>query len=625
MPFVVAAPAAVIGIIGAIWFTLTLLLGIEADFADGILFGAGAFTLLAASHRAPSARITPPPWTRSTALGALCGVAFWLISMPAIGVSGAAMVALSGGFAVTAADRRTAATRRARNAQRAFIVAFALVSVERLIAETIFENNPYPGLGALCALVAAAFLPIDRIQRWAVDLKPNGRRIIFRDIGGYRDEVLAIAAFLAPVDLPKSLAIKAAHEAGPGRARSLRSLAGTALVEVSDDSLNIHPQAQEFARQRMLAEERKSWAARAVHALAESFPDDPRDTGVRAWAERLMPHALTAADWAEKLDVARGAAALLMDQVTGFLLESGRLEEARSAHARALTHARAGFGPTSAEVATIHARMADSEGGGALAHKFALLGDTQLEEGDPEAARRDYQTALVHARSTLGGKHPLVAELRGKMAALPPPSKDEANEKRLVIGCFSLVVAVVLICVGFLMFRGFGDEGMRASEEPLTEVNQLAALCGEAPRYFPDAQPFAGPEPHPVRIFRRSSRDSEFRLEPYAVAAAAVPSTQLVGCAGQTRTGPRIVMCQYPDRPEIPLHQATYVLAIYETRTGLKLGTQTITATAGDCPADYEPPGEDRPWMLYAAPSDEQYRRALLPVEDLLTRPSLTS
>ncbi len=662
MPFVVAAPAAVIGGLGAFWAALTLLIGLDAGFVSGIVLGVGAFVLLALSYGAPIARVTPPPWRRSLLLGLVCGAALWLVGLAALGPADAGLVALAGGLACAAADRRTAATRRAVLMHRALLVLLLLVTLEPLVAKAFFESDPFPGLGALCAVIAAAFIPTDRIRHWLAARRPAPAKVIYRDFGRHRPEGLALAAFLAPVDIPKSLLIETAHTVGVGRASSLRGLAATAMVDTGPDALNVSSQAQDFARQRMLADERRWWAARAVRMLADAFPPGPWSSPeARAWCERLVPHALMVAQWAEQHNVERGAVTLLLDEVAGYLAHVGRLEDARSVAGLAVTHAAAGFGPTSPEVATLHARVEQPEQAAVdraeLAYQFALLGDGHREAGDFDAARRDYRTALVHARSALGGRHELVADLRARLVALPAPSPDESNERRLVLGCFSLVVATVLICVAFVVVRGIGDSSMRTSGDPLVRVEQLAELCASSPRYFPAADAFAGPEPHPARLFRRSNHDNGFTLEPYTTIpaaptappgaaqsappttrAAATPSTgvpsappsgaltaptatQLVGCVTQTRTGPIIAACRYPDRPEIPLHQATYLLNVFETRTGAKLGTQTIAVTTGQCPPSFQPPPDSKPWMLYAAPADAQYRQALVPIEDLLIRP----
>lgn len=648
MPFVVAAPAAVIGATGALWYLLTLLLGLDshtpARFISGVVFGLGGFVLLAASSNAPVDRVAPPPWYRSISVGLLCTLALWLVSAAAFSGWSGWLIAVLGGLSCVAADRRTMGSRRERTVHQALLVFVMLATVERVVTTLFVEDDAYVGLGVLCSVLVAIFLPVERFQRWSLQLVPTAQNGLVerpKDIEGYRNEVLALAAFLEPADIPKSLVVAAAQAAGAGRASSLRTLAPAAISETGVDSLHVSPIAQEFARTRMLAEERKAWAARAVRMLAESFPENYRDTATWPWCERLLPHALTAAKHAEELDVARGVAALLLDRVGGYLVECGRPTEAREVTSSALAHASAGFGDTSTQVATLHARLArlnepgnvtvdmadsplvevpDAGDRTALAFHFTSLGDTRRDEGDVAAARRHYTAALAHARYSLGRKHPLVADLRARLDALPGRSKPESDEKRLVLGCFSLVVAVVLICVVFAVIRNVGGDGrMSESDVALTKVEQLADLCAAEPRYYPDAAEFTGAAPHPVHIFRRSNYDKSFRHEPFRVADAPVQETQLVGCAVQTRTGPRVTMCTYPDRPEIPLHQATYLLTVYETRTGVKLGTQTITASRGQCPTTYEPPPEDKPWMLYAGPSDDQYKQALVPIEDVLT------
>ena len=653
MPPVVAAPAVVIGAAGAFWYSLTLLFGLDtaspARFISGAVLGLGGFALLATSPAAPADRVVPPPWRHSIGYGLLCTVAMWFVSAAAVDGWSHGFIAVLGGLSCTAAGRRTAASRNERIVHQITLVLIMLAALERVINAIFLDHDPYLGLGILISALAAVFLPVERFQRWSLRLVPGKDRQSLekpQDIREYRNEVLALAAFLAPTDIPKSLAVAAAQAAGAGRASSLRTLAPVALTEVGADSLSLNPIMQEFAWQRMLAEERKEWATRAVRMLAGSFPENYWDAGTWPRCERLLPHAVAAAAHAEKLDVARGAAAVLLDRAGGYLAECGRRAEARALLTSAVSHAAAGFGDTAEETATMHAHLArlnepgnttvdlstvdapsarrpDSPDRTSLALHFASLGDTHRDAGDAKTARRHYLSALTHARYALGRKHPLVADLRGRLNALPGPTRAEADEKRLVLGCFSLVVAALLICVGFALFRNVGDEGMRAADDQLTSTAQLAELCDSSPRYFPDAAPFTGQPPHPARFFRRTETGDAFQPEPYQPAPAPAQATQLVGCAVQTRTGPRIAMCKYTDQPEIPLHQATYLLTVYETRTGIKLGTQTITAPRGQCPASYDEPAEDQPWMLYAGPGDDQYQQALVPIEDVLTtRPS---
>ncbi|HZM84343.1 MAG TPA: hypothetical protein VFC19_52150 [Candidatus Limnocylindrales bacterium] len=664
MPFVVAAPAAVIGAIGG----FMALFGAEPGYFSGILFGLGAAILLAATGKAPVERVGPPPWSRTILIGLCCTAALFSIGWSAVGFGGWA-TALVGGAACAIADRRTMLNKSTRNLHRVLSIAAILAAAESVVTQPIL------GLAALTGAGAGLLFPVDLLTR-----RPRLRIGSAHSIsGGYGNEVLAIAAFLDATDIPKALVTAAANEVGAGRASSLRTLAIGALLDVGPDSWQARPMVQEFARKRMLAEERKAWAARAVRMLTLNFPQAPKAGD--ELCERLVPHALAAVGYAEALDVERGPAAVLLDRVATYLAAMGRLEEAQTARKRAIAHASAGFGEASAEVATLHSHLVRGRsaassaasswpssgassvassassaassappsepagpgvvgssvpsvvpvgvdlsslstedgysGRSALAFSFAQTGNVRLEAGDVAGARRDYRAALNNARFSLPRNHPLVAEVRARLAALPQPARDEDNEKRLVVGCFALVVATVLICVGFTVVRDLSESRSKASDKELRTVDQLVDVCNSNQRYFRDAAAFAGPEPHPAQVFRRDSNDTAFRRELFGVDVDP-RKNQLVACALQTRTGPPIATCKFTTQPEIPLHEAIYQITVYETLTGRRLGAQAVTANKGQCPISYTPPPQGKPWMLYAAPSDDQYRQALQPVLDLL-------
>lgn len=713
MPFVVAAPAVVIGAIGG----FMALFGVEPGYFTGILFGLGTSIMLAATGRMPVERVSPPSWRRTILIGIFCATAIFSIGWSALGLGGWA-TALVGGAACAVADRRTTLSQPTRNLHRGLVVAVLLAAIESLVTQ------PIVGLAALTGAGAGLLFPLDLLMRppWARSGSAHSKS------AGYSNEALAIAAFLDPTDIPKSLVTEAARDAGAGRASSLRTLAIGAFSEVGPDSWQARPMVQEFARKRMLEEERRAWAAKAVCMLVLRFPQAPKAGD--ELCERLVPHVLAAVGHAEAFNVERGPAAVLLDRVAAYLTAMGRLEEAQAVRERAIAHAAAGFGESSAEVATLHSHLvrgritvsaaatspanpaaSSPEGGGingsgrfgsaagvsgtaafsgtagvsgadgdsgadrgsgasggsgsgdsprpkgvarafsrlpvipvgvggldpstftvengysrrsALAFSFAQTGDVRLEAGDVAGAQRDYRAALSSARFSLPRNHPLVIEIRTKLAALPQPARDEDNEKRLVVGCFTLVVATVLICVGFTVVRGLNETGSKASDQELTSANQLVEVCNSNQRYFQDAAVFAGPDPHPAHIFRRGNNDSGFRREQFG-GDTDPRKIQLVACALQTRTGPPLATCKFTSQPEIPLHEATYQVTIYETWTGRRLGSKTIAATKGECPSSYVSPPQGKPWMLYAVPSDDQYRQALQPVLDQLpTVPSVS-
>jgi hypothetical protein len=632
-------------------------------------------TLLAATARAPIARVSPPSRHRTVLIGLLCAAALFSIGWSTLGWNVWA-TALVGGAACALADRRTTVNKATRYLHLGLVTATLLAAAESLVTQPIL------GLAAITGAGAGLLLPVDLLTKrpWLGFFgfaRPDSHS------EGYSNEVLALASFLAQADIPKSLLKEAADEAGVGRATSLRSLMAGALIDTGPDSWHARPMVQEFARKRMLEEERKMWAARAVRMVALRFPEHAKPGD--ELAERLVPHALVVAGHAEGYDVERGSAAVLLDRVASYLAEGGRAEDALAVRERAIAHASEGFGAASAEVAMLQSQVAQdrtvvsapggaasasgedgqstlsdgAEGSGgrglarspkpvrpaglsrlpimpvgiggldpasfsaengssrrsALAFSFAQTGDVRLEAGDTIGARRDYRAALSSARFSLPRNHPLVVEVRGKLAALPEPARDEDNERRLVVGCFGLVVATVLVCVGFTVVKDLDESGSKASEQKLISADQLVEVCDSNQKYFIDAAAFAGPGPHPAQVFRRGNNDNAFTREPFG-GDIEPRRIQLVACALQTRTGPPLTTCKSANQPEIALHEATYQVTVYETGTGRKLGALTVTADKGQCPENYTPPPQGKPWMLYAIPSDDQYRQALQPVLD---------
>ncbi|HCT78668.1 MAG TPA: hypothetical protein DGG94_15210 [Micromonosporaceae bacterium] len=654
---VVAAPIAVIGVAAAIWYVATLFFGVTTSplgqFSSGFVFGLGVFLLLSALHSAPIAQVFGPRWGRSLSLGTIAAAAFWFLGASAFGPAAAWLMAGAGGMTAVLADRRTVVDKTIRDLYRFLLALVLLGALGELIIAWLVDEQPLVGIGTAVALLVASITPIGDFPKWtsrlfapipAIPLRPAMTQNL-TSFGGYQPEALAFCTFLAPNNIPRSLVISVALEVGTGKASGLKTLAPTAFTESGSDSLTVDPLMQRFAFQRLAVGERKQWAARAVRTLAAQFPSD-YETNMH-WCERLTPHAFAAAEHANELKVERGAAALLLSHVAGYLVLVERPEEACRALERALVCATAAFGPNSGEVATLHANLAEitqhvagsgRESGtrgsltqtdsSALAVDFAQLGDMRRDLGDVAEARRNYHAALGHAKQALGSRHELVADLRSKLAALPPLGQERVAERHLLVGGLGMIVIAVAVFVGIVLWRDARISVPRPASHSLAVVDDLGELCDERPRYFPEAAPFAGVAPHPIQLFAKSADNSEYLREQLFDPSAPVPShwqaddftvrsAQLVGCVTLKHAAAEITVCKYPDRRDIPLHQATYEIAVYEVKTGRKVGTKNVVVTEGSCPPGYTPPPIGDPWRLHALPNFQQYEQALSPfVED---------
>ena len=647
----VAAPAAVIGVTAAVWFLIAKFFNLNelpaGQFVGGFVFGLGVFLLLSACHQAPVAPVVAARWRNSLLLGVQCAAAFWFVGASVFGSAAGWLLAATGGLTALLADRRTAVDKTIGDVYRWMLALVLLGGFGEVLIAWVISGHLAIALGVAAAVVVAAVAPVGNFPRWsahlvaplpAISLQPAPTQNL-TSLRGYQAEALAFCAFLAPTDIPRSLVIKAATEAGRGRAPELKTLAATALQAAGRDSLNVAPLTQQFAFQRLAIGERKRWAKRAVRTLAAHFPIDYAKNP--SWCERLTPHALAAAAHANTLGVERGASALLLNHVAGFLIVSGRREEAARVLAQAIELATTAFGTASAEVATVHANMTRltdelddpvlaSEGLGtftrtdssSLVVSFTRLGDMRRDVGDLTGARRNYHAGLGHAKSALGTHHHLVADLRGRLADLPALGTQKVEERRLLALGLAMIVVMAAVFAGAILWRDAQFNAPRAAGKPLITADDLGDVCAERQRYYPDATAFGGRAPHPIQLFSRASGEASFIRENLYDTTGLVPAhwqadasnvreVQLVGCVIQRGTGAQITVCKVEGQREIPLHAATYEVGVHEARTGRMVGETSLEITRGSCPAQIDTPALGEPWRLYAAPSFRDYRLAL--------------
>ncbi|GIH06850.1 hypothetical protein Rhe02_49170 [Rhizocola hellebori] len=629
------------------WFLIAKLFTLNelpaGQFASGFVFGAGVFLLLAACHQAPVAPVVAARWRRSLLLGVQCAAAFWFVGASVFGSTAGWLMAATGGLTALLADRRTAVDKTVGDVYRWMLAVVLLAALGEVLIAWVISGHLAIAVGVAAAVLVCAVAPVGNFPRWcvqlaaplpAVSLRPASTQNL-TSLRGYRAETLAFCAFLAPHDIPRSLVIKAAIDAGPGKAPELNSLAATALQEAGSDSLNVDPLAQQFAIQRLAVGERKRWAKRAVRTLAAHFPIDYAKNP--SWCERLTPHALAAVAHAGKLDVERGASALLLNHVAGFLIVSGRRDEASRVLSQALDFATAAFGTTSPQVATVHAnmtRLADPVLAGempgtfthtdssALAVNFTRLGDMRRDLGDLTGARRNYHAALGHAKSALGTHHELVTDLRQRLATLPALGAQKTEERRLLALGLAVIVVMAAVFAGAILWRDAQFNAPRAAGKPLAAADDLRDVCAERQRYFPDATAFGGRAPHPIQLFAQASGGAAFARENLYDPSGLVPphwqadesnvrEVQLVGCVIHRGTGAQITVCKVAGQREIPLYEATYEVGVHEARTGRMVGETSLEITRGSCPAQIDPPALGAPWQIYAAPTFHDYRLAL--------------
>jgi tetratricopeptide (TPR) repeat protein len=223
--------------------------------------------------------------------------------------------------------------------------------------------------------------------------------------------LLEVCAFLSPEEIPRELfgnrldppatAVGMLAEDPFALDEAVAALHRFGLVKATEQTLTVHRLLQQVVRDRLDATAAGSGAGTAVRLLAEAFPlegiEEPR---VWPQCERLLPHALAAAEHAEHYQVEPAVTGDLLDRAESYLYGRARYAEAQSLAERALALAERTYEPTSDVFA---ARL------GSLARVLGV-------QGDLDTARALHERVLAIQETHLGPDHPYAANSRSNLA-----------------------------------------------------------------------------------------------------------------------------------------------------------------------------------------------------------------
>jgi tetratricopeptide (TPR) repeat protein len=246
------------------------------------------------------------------------------------------------------------------------------------------------------------------------------------------EDLLALCAFLAPDDLPRSLPTdhtlmlpESLQLAAADRLvydRLLGALGCYSLVAASHDSLAVHRLVQAWVRARLDRQAQQHWAAVAVRLVRAAFPLDSGD--VQAWptCARLLPHALATADHAANLAADPETTADLLTRAGVYLWWRAEHREARQLFERALAILEARFGPDHPSVAAT----------------LNNLGNVLRGLGELRAAHTHNQRAQVILETQLGPDHPDTASNLDNLGLMlrrlgELPAARDAHQRALAI------------------------------------------------------------------------------------------------------------------------------------------------------------------------------------------------
>lgn len=206
-------------------------------------------------------------------------------------------------------------------------------------------------------------------------------------------DLFNLCAFFAPDDIPLDIIEEGVEFLPPALAEALKdqlkldqaiaTLRKHALADVEDGKLSLHRVVQLVARDRLASDETATWAELAVCVLNKVFPMESWD--VRTWpqCQRVLAHARTAAEHAERLALAPDATGRLLNQIGVHLLARAQFADAHACIERALKIVGQVYGPEHPTVAYV----------------INNLGSVLKELGDLSGARACFERAL-----RIGGK-----------------------------------------------------------------------------------------------------------------------------------------------------------------------------------------------------------------------------
>jgi hypothetical protein len=219
-------------------------------------------------------------------------------------------------------------------------------------------------------------------------------------------EILAMAAWLAPDDIPRALLgvlLDGATDASSRRrlARSVQALERFSLARVDDTTISVHRLIQRTVREQALLERDASGALYALSALDEAFPTD---FGHEWWqaCEELLPHVLALTQLFE--DDARVArvAEVVEEPAELWAGVVGLLNRAAYYLLKAETSQRAA-GPVDAAL-TLSARLLDPRHSEALRAR-SNLGFLHWRAGESDKAIEVEQQVAADCRDVFGAGH----------------------------------------------------------------------------------------------------------------------------------------------------------------------------------------------------------------------------
>jgi tetratricopeptide (TPR) repeat protein len=221
-----------------------------------------------------------------------------------------------------------------------------------------------------------------------------------QDTGSAAVELLTLAAFLAPDDVPQPLLAAHSDVLPEPLATALTdplalgdavaALRGFSLLRVAADGLFAHRLLQTVVRAGLDDHAERVWASAAIRLLGAGFPEESNEVGNWPECRRLLPHVLIVADHGQRLDVELVAWLWLLHQAGVYLASRGQHRQALTLLDQALAGRRRVLGDNHPDTMTTK----------------NSLGESRRHLGNLQGARGLLEQTLEARRRVLGPDHP---------------------------------------------------------------------------------------------------------------------------------------------------------------------------------------------------------------------------
>ena len=217
-------------------------------------------------------------------------------------------------------------------------------------------------------------------------------------------DLLNICAYLAPERIPRELLEASAVASNISLNRgefdgAIERLLAYALLAASDEeTFSMHSLVGQLTRRHAGADALRAIAG-AITGVDRVFPTDPRQPDRWPSCQRLLPHALRAAEYAEDLGASPEMTAEILARVAAYEGSRADFAAARQLLERALKIQEPACGRESPEVA----------------RTLGQLGDVLQQQGDLYGARAYHERSLAILETVYGPEHPDVAITLGNL------------------------------------------------------------------------------------------------------------------------------------------------------------------------------------------------------------------